>query len=572
MSGIEIAGLVLGAFPLLLAALDRYREGAEVLTDWWRIQRAYKRCKQDLEYHRILFEGNIERFLLPLVVDENELKHLIADPAGRDWEDKTMEQRLRERLPKAYYVFLDIIGDINQLMEALKAELGVQNKHFQAMVKNVRIHCQTWPQDYFLIMGQDSTTMTANMTRTDLLSISNMEFQAKRIKFSLKKSSRERLFKQLQEANDRMRNLLESSDQIAAARRDRESKKPGSRVNRKFNEFWQHAKRLHEILTQAVRTCTCPTHVANLQLQHRSCDNIEFDILFQLKSNRTVSSWRETKIKVVTAPPAIDTSRIGTKSKQPAAPSHTAALPRRVRIADPSRTGPGPNTRQNLNAIQDLCTTLSAKCNDCFGFLDDDEHRFEVYPGTQIIAMSNISTVSLANILQNSPSLTRRKRYFLALTLASSYLQLGSTPWLSTSLDKEKIVFVRDGSNADDVSISCPYIRLELSSRIPSPSPDSIASLGIRLLELCYGSSIETNSFRKQLPIGDPTTAQMFDYAAALQWSKLVSEEAGPEFADAIEWCLRTRDFGNGDWRKDIYQHVIVPLDSCHKQVSQKPV
>ena len=137
MSGIEIAGLVLGAFPLLLAALDKYREGAEVLTDWWRIQRAYKRCKQDLEYHRILFEGNIERFLLPLVVDEDELKHLMADPAGKDWEDKTMEERLKERLPKSYYVFLDVISDINGLMEALKVDLGVQNKNVQAFVNQV---------------------------------------------------------------------------------------------------------------------------------------------------------------------------------------------------------------------------------------------------------------------------------------------------------------------------------------------------------------------------------------------------------------------------------------------------
>ena len=137
MSGIELAGLVLGAFPLLLAALDRYRQGAEILTDWWRIQRAYKRCKHDLEYHRLLYEGNIERFLLPLVVDEDELKHLMADPAGKDWEDKAMEERLKERLPKSYHVFLDIIDDINQLMEALKAELGVQNKTFQSMIKKV---------------------------------------------------------------------------------------------------------------------------------------------------------------------------------------------------------------------------------------------------------------------------------------------------------------------------------------------------------------------------------------------------------------------------------------------------
>lgn len=141
MSGIEIAGLVLGAFPILLHALDRYREGAEVLTDWWRIQRSYKKCKQDLDYHRILFEGNIERFLLPLVVDEDELRGLMADPAGEEWEDKDMEMRLKERLPKSYNVLLNIMSGINELMEALKRELGVQNTSFQAFINQQEWFC-----------------------------------------------------------------------------------------------------------------------------------------------------------------------------------------------------------------------------------------------------------------------------------------------------------------------------------------------------------------------------------------------------------------------------------------------
>lgn len=137
MSGIEVAGLVLGAFPILIHALDRYREGAEVLMDWWRIQRAYKKCRQDLSYHQLLFEGNIERFLLPLVVDDDEMKALMADPAGDGWEDKELETRLQERLPKSYNLFLDIMANINELMETLKKELGINNIDFQATLSDV---------------------------------------------------------------------------------------------------------------------------------------------------------------------------------------------------------------------------------------------------------------------------------------------------------------------------------------------------------------------------------------------------------------------------------------------------
>jgi hypothetical protein len=134
MSGIEIAGLVLGAFPLLIHALENYREGAEALRDWWRIERAYKKCKQDLSYHQILFEGNVEQFLLPLVVDDDELKALMDDPAGQSWEDPALEQRLKDRLPKSYTLFLDIIGDISSLVDSMRTELGVKNVRFHAKI------------------------------------------------------------------------------------------------------------------------------------------------------------------------------------------------------------------------------------------------------------------------------------------------------------------------------------------------------------------------------------------------------------------------------------------------------
>lgn len=45
-----------------------------------------------------------------------------------------------------------------------------------------------------------------------------MEFQAKRIKFTMRKSSREKIFAQLEVANERMRKLLESSERTSDAR------------------------------------------------------------------------------------------------------------------------------------------------------------------------------------------------------------------------------------------------------------------------------------------------------------------------------------------------------------------
>jgi hypothetical protein len=141
MSGIEIAGLVLGAFPLLIYALEKNRQGAEGVSDWWRIQRTHKKCHQELRYHQNLYEGNVERFLLPLVVDDGELAALMSDPAGDRWEDPELEVRLQQRLPKSYKLFLDTIGDINDLIESLKKEFGLNSSSFQARVTEVRLGC-----------------------------------------------------------------------------------------------------------------------------------------------------------------------------------------------------------------------------------------------------------------------------------------------------------------------------------------------------------------------------------------------------------------------------------------------
>lgn len=137
MSGIEIAGLVLGAFPLLIYALESYRESSETLRDWHKIQRPYRYSVRTLGIQKVHFQRNVERFLLPLVVDDDELKVLMEDPASKGWKDPNLETRLWKRLPESYRLFLDIMVEINGIIESLKKELGVTNPSFRARVTEV---------------------------------------------------------------------------------------------------------------------------------------------------------------------------------------------------------------------------------------------------------------------------------------------------------------------------------------------------------------------------------------------------------------------------------------------------
>ncbi|KAH7092033.1 hypothetical protein FB567DRAFT_420710, partial [Paraphoma chrysanthemicola] len=262
MSGVEIAGLVLGALPLLIHALENYHASLDILKDWHTVQRAYRHSLRTLGIQKVLFEGNVERFLLPLVVDDDELRVLMANPAGKGWENPELEKRLQQRLPESYHLFIDTIVNINRIVEALKKELGVTNPSFQARVdKNGTVH--------------------KSSSRVDLLSRANFEFQAKRIKFSLKKTSRERLFRELEEACNQMQKLLEIDDQVATARQQRKTSQTARLINRKMSDFWRHAKRLHEALIKSWQ-CGCVSHTANLGLASVTSDRTEFDMLFGL--------------------------------------------------------------------------------------------------------------------------------------------------------------------------------------------------------------------------------------------------------------------------------------------------
>jgi hypothetical protein len=100
----------------------------------------------------------------------------------------------------------------------------------------------------------------------------------------------------------------------------------------------------------------------------------------------------------------------------------------------------------------------------------------------------------------------------------------------------------------------------------------AIRSLGVCLLELCFGYSLENYKDRNGLAGGVAALAKLLDHAAAVQWSEEVHEEAGPDFAEAINWCLQARSQDDEGWRKHIWAHVIVPLGNCKNHVSQKLV
>lgn len=383
------------------------------------------------------------------------------------------------------------------------------------------------------------------------MSKENLEFQAKRIKFSLKKFAREDLLDQFEKACHQLDQLLATDDQVTAAYQQINASRSVSLINQKTSYFWRHAERLHEALTKAWR-CDCANHTAKLGLASLVSDRVEFDILFHLKA----AVQRGTRITMVAnagdVSIAAPQQNMQTRLKGNSVLNQTAQHP-----------------QEPITLIRNLCSALSSNCANCIGFLEEDDCRFIVYHDTTVSKDSNQPTTSLLDLLEDNIIFTRQRRFCPALTLATSFLRLGATPWLNTRLRKDSIIFLSDPNDVQVTNLDQPYITKEMLATSANQPTNALASLGMRLLELCFGQHLEATQYRKDLGAGDAISAPMLDLAAARQWSERAVGEAGLGFAGAIGWCLGANELGNANWREEFLQFVVLPLEACHNDLAK---
>lgn len=241
-----------------------------------------------------------------------------------------------------------------------------------------------------------------------------------------------------------------------------------------------------------------------------------------------------------------------------------------------------------IEPIKSLCQSLCGSHTDYRGYLNlpDEDKRYHVYSVAHHVTMPR--SVTLAQILNGEvrPPLTRKGSYTVALIIASSFLQLLDSPWLpsatsSRAFDKLSIVFLADPSDPNVFLLNRPQIsrmfrelapKNNSSSIQPSSAPQRLADvsvplarLGITLLELCFRSPLERQHWRTLYgPGASDNEREGFDVLAAIGWLREVADEAGPDYAAAVLWCLASHKTAPADrWREDMLREVLRPLQRC---------
>ncbi|KAH7389317.1 hypothetical protein DE146DRAFT_635047 [Phaeosphaeria sp. MPI-PUGE-AT-0046c] len=582
MSGLEVAGVVLGAFPLLISGIEHWRDVAKVGGFFWQLRKEYKKCQQDIAYHEVLYKNNLKELLLPLFPDADEVAKLIADPGGQQWGDMALQERLERRLHDSYQSYQDTISEMNEIAEQLKKELcfdkeTVQNK-LSPPATNRRSSSQSpSPQPYARL-----SKLSAAKGRLD--------YELFRGKFGFGEKIRDELFGRLKECNERLEKLLSSSDRVSAL----QDVAPGytkhiSELALVFKKISKRSSSLFQALQNAWQ-CSCQQyHFANLQLEHRTLTEVCFKIILMFvapsEHENTPWHWKEIRcghmLDCSFHQKGVKAAVSSTLHPRPAdllqsAPIPASLSPSRKRVGFITLASTVPDIQVDLSSDQNiqLCKQLGDEdCGVCMGIVGHENEVFHLHPVIPKRQDVRNDPITLDHILSYDfeARLSRRQRYLVALLVASSVGQLQSTPWLRTGLCKEDILFFPSNDDNPMIPYGEPFIRQDfLHSHTPLPSTDFFAndcnfySLGILLLELCFGCRLEDHHQRKKYTSSaDAEAKHALDVMAALKWSRSVSGEGGDDYATAVTWCFTGITDGEKNWRGEIVANVVQPLEKC---------
>ena len=248
MSGIEIIGLVLGGFPLIISAMEHYKDVKKPTLIWWRIRRAHRRDYGKVKDCQFAFSDQLELLLYPLldgdIVDQNEYEALLASPGSDGWQESRVEQALVDRLGERHARYVEILKEMNEVvMDKLCKSAKVDDPQFQKLLND-----QEW-------IGAATRPTNVRPAQTVLRMKTNVNFQAKRLKYSLTELNRTELLEEVNDYIRRLRELLIASNELAALPR-RHRRSTNRPVSRKVLDFWTHADAIFSLIRDTWH-CQC---------------------------------------------------------------------------------------------------------------------------------------------------------------------------------------------------------------------------------------------------------------------------------------------------------------------------
>lgn len=630
MSGFEVAGLVLGAIPLVLAAFEIYSDAFSKVEKWKRYAREVGRIGRSLRLEQARLESICEKMLNGLV-PVTDIEAMMKDPRGPLWKAKGLHEKMAIRLWKSGKDIMAAIEDINSAINEIKIKLNLVGGEASLCHLNTVL--------IYVIFRLWREKTNVNQVQWDEKHIKQ---QFRRAKFTLKSDTYEEQIDRIKNGVTSIENHLSANIELELPRRRRSQL-----------QSHQTIREVASSLCRALRSafvCQCPeSHVSvlptaypkenfipdMLNLQHvvptntMSSQTVEFalrkasDILLPgpqdeetlvpksvfhiavryqvqlpdrqsrtlrdglivrpvIKSNNpstavpkpcdmstAASTNKSIRFSGLTLSSiAVECHPIGTASAVSTLVQDAARIPKILSL-------PGPTAAQDPARLVDLCRTIRApspsqRPESAYGYIYDDIStkplRYELFPTN--IVKEDIDTISLGTILSecraHQRTLSLETRLYLAVVLASSFLQLSGTGWMPDVVTHHDVFFAkRDGSvSYREPIITKPFTESRKSEEKPCdsalPYNAPLFSLGILLIEIIlrtpFYELMGTEGLQRDSSHG--IAKQLMDFEAAESLLNRVGSNGDEAYKHAVRCCIENEYRNQGLEDKEVQGHL----------------
>ncbi|KAF2128476.1 hypothetical protein P153DRAFT_376612 [Dothidotthia symphoricarpi CBS 119687] len=539
MSGIEVGGLVLACLPLLIQGIESYNEGLDPIKSFVRWERELPQFIRKLRNQHVHYAQTV-RILLEPITSDAELAEMMADPgSSKLWKDKEMDIKLQDKLQESFQAYQSTIGDIERITKKIASKLDLDRAR--------------------------------ELTRNDLEAIlvanpkkANDKYEIrKRIRFGMTKKSIKALLEELDDCNKELERFTDKSEKIETYRK---SVKPSFAT--RLQQIQGYAKNLHESLCWS---CACKlSHKTSLKLEPRG-------ILYATGSRKGVDHLKTCFSVSFSTAPADDNgtswirqaAEIQVEEYVTALAPPPSPRPRTSKSVSFSSLPPYSvadinahfSAAQSLQEVEDLCASIGKfyKQASCIGFSLDSKSKLRGAYAVETVEsyVPPSELVSLETLLSSPPivngrraKLSKKERYSLALTLASSVLYLNSTPWLVDQWTAKDILFHQTLTSSRPIDIDRPYVvpTIELSNPLLNGQRPRgfhnkntvLLALAMALLELYFGTTAEKYQ-ESEHGASDPSFAQNPWMLCSMvhTWAEESQEDLSAAFLSAVRHCLR---------------------------------
>lgn len=305
MSGLEVAGIVLGALPLIIYAFEHLRDGASRLGRLINFNAEFHRLWGEVEDEELMYRLQLKILLKPLVnngiVAEDELEELMLSPDHELWRDADVDGALSKRLGESYDRYVANLTDIQALTWQIIQPL------LQSPVLKERLGGNEVGYLFFRVAWPKLTAYQTQCTKQQLMARAythlsdKYKYEHDRIKFALGRRLREEILDSIRRKIKLLGRILAESDQIAAFEQSNKVAL-SSRSVKNLVGYWRHADRVFSLLLLSW-VCPCKqNHCAHLWLQHRTTPRFDFRmlVLFAPKGCNTAATppWQQHGIQI----------------------------------------------------------------------------------------------------------------------------------------------------------------------------------------------------------------------------------------------------------------------------------